>query len=201
MVALCWQELLNSTAAKIRRGFLVSYLPVVVIFLLAIVYLWIQPLVEMEYEAGIKIGQTYFLTVWLVICVLLSFVLLLRKKNRAFFISIAGMTVSSILLFLVMIIPSVNPYRSTRELAQKYDQLVPANEKLVFHRRINESALFYTHRQAQVLKTGEQLQDYLASDQRVYAITTRKRLARLSFRPYVVERQGDKLVISNKKSA
>ena len=54
--------------------------------------------------------------------------------------------------------------------------------------------------EAQVLKTDEQLKDYLASDQRVYAITTRKRLARLSFRPYVGERQGDKLLISNKKS-
>jgi len=70
----------------------------------------------------------------------------------------------------------------------------------VFYRGIRESALFYTHRRAQSLKTAEQLKDYLASDQRVYAITTRKRLARLPFRPYVVERQGDKLLISNKKS-
>jgi len=44
------------------------------------------------------------------------------------------------------------------------------------------------------------LKDYLASDQRVYAIATGKRLARLSLRSYVVDRQGDKLLISNKKS-
>jgi len=43
----------------------------------------------------------------------------------------------------------------------------------VFYRGIRESALFYTHRRAQSLKTAEQLKDYLASDQRVYAITTR----------------------------
>jgi hypothetical protein len=45
-----------------------------------------------------------------------------------------------------------------------------------------------------------QLKDYLASSQSVYAITTRKRLARLPFRPYVVARQGDKFIISNKRS-
>jgi len=200
LVALCWQELLNSPTAKIRNGFLYSFLPVVVIFLAAIIYLWVYPLVEMEYSAGITLGQIYFLAIWLVICIVLAFLFLLRKKNHAFFISIAGMTVSAILLFLLMIVPSVNPYRSTKQLSQKYDQLIPANEKLVFYRRIRESALFYSHRRAQVLKTAEQLKDYLASDQRVYAITTRKRLARLSFGPYVVERQGDKLLISNKKS-
>jgi 4-amino-4-deoxy-L-arabinose transferase-like glycosyltransferase len=200
LVALCWQELLNFPTAKIRNGFLVSFLPVVLLFLAAMIYLWVHPLVEMEYEAGIKLGQIYFLAIWLLTCVVLAFLFLLRKKNHAFFISIAGMTVSAMLLFVLLIVPSVNPYRSTKQLSQKYDQLIPANEKLVFYRRIRESALFYSHRQAQVLKTDEQLKDYLASDQRVYAITTRKRLARLSFRPYVVERQGDKLLISNKKS-
>jgi 4-amino-4-deoxy-L-arabinose transferase-like glycosyltransferase len=200
LVALCWQELLNSPTMKIRKGFLYSFLPVVVIFLAVVIYLWFHPLVEMEYKAGIKLGQIYFPAIWLVICIVSAFLFLLGEKNQAFFISIAGMTVSAILLFLLIIVPSVNPYRSTKQLSKKYDQLIPANEKLVFYRRIRESALFYTHRQAQVLETAEQLKDYLASDQRVYAITTRKRLARLSFRPYVVERQGDKLLISNKKS-
>jgi len=200
LVALCWQELLNSTTAKIHKGFLFSFLPVVVIFLAAYIYLWLHPLVEMEYEAGITLGQIYFLAAWLVICLVLAFLLLLRKKNHAFFTSIAGMTVSAILLFLLMIVPSVNPYRSTKQLSQKYDQLVPANENLVFYSGIRESALFYTNRRGQALKTAEQLKDYLASDRRVYAITTRKRLARLPFRPYVVARQGDKLLISNKKS-
>jgi hypothetical protein len=70
----------------------------------------------------------------------------------------------------------------------------------VFYRGIKESSLFYTLRRGQSLKTAEQLKDYLVSDQRVHAITPRKRLARLPFKPYVVERQGDKLLISNKKS-
>ena len=200
LVALCWQELMKASTAKIHQGFLISFFPVVVIFLAANIYLWVYPLVEMEYEAGIKLGQIYFFAIWLVIWLVLALLLLLRKKNHAFFISIVGMTVSGMLLFLLMIVPSVNPYRSTKLLSQKYDQLLPAEEKMVFYRRIKDSALFYSNRRAQELKTAEQLKDYLASDQQVYAIATRKRLARLSFKPYVVERQGDKLLISNKKS-
>jgi len=109
LVALCWQELLNFPTAKIRKGFLYSFLPVVVIFLAAVIYMWVHPLVEMEYEVGIKLGQIYFSAIWLMICIVLAFLFLLGEKNHAFFISIAGMTVSAILLFLLMIVPSVNP--------------------------------------------------------------------------------------------
>jgi len=87
----------------------------------------------------------------------------------------AAMTISAILLFLIMIAPSVDPYRGTKQLSQRYNQLIPANEKPVFYRRIRVSALFYSLHRAQVLKTDEQLKNYLASDQRVYAITTIKK--------------------------
>jgi 4-amino-4-deoxy-L-arabinose transferase-like glycosyltransferase len=200
LVALCWHELLSRPAGKIRNGFLYSFLPVVLIFLAAMIYLWIHPPVEIEYEAGIKLRQIYFLTIWLVVGNVLALILLWMKKHRVFFISIVSMTVSAILLFLLVIVPSVNPYRSTKELSQKYDELIPNNEKLAFYRRIKDSALFYSDRQALVLKTAKQLKDYLASGQRVYAITTRKRYADLPFKPYIVKRQGNKLLISNRNS-
>jgi 4-amino-4-deoxy-L-arabinose transferase-like glycosyltransferase len=199
LVILCWQDLLNFPTARIRNGFVYSFLPVVLIFLAAVVYIWVYPLVEMEYEAGIRLGQIYFLAIWLLVCIVLAFLFLLKRKNHAFFISIVGMTISAMFLFLLVIVPSVNPYRSTKVLAKKYDQLIAGNEKLAFYRRIRDSALFYTHRQARVLKTADQLKAYLATDQRVYAIITRKRFARLPFRPYIAERQGDKLLISNIK--
>ena len=198
LVALCWHELLNSQTAGIRRGFLVSFLPVVVIFLAAGIYVWAHPLVELQYETGIKLSHTYLLANLLVVCIILAFLFLLRNKNHAFFLSIVGMTVCAMLIFILLVVPSVNPYRTTRQLSQKYDRLAPANEKFVFYRRIRDSALFYSHRQARVLKTEEQLKNYLASDRQVYAITTRKRFERLSFKPFILDRQGDRLLISNK---
>ena len=110
------------------------------------------------------------------------------------------MIVSTLMVFLIVIVPHINPYRSSKQIALKFDQLTPANEELVFYSRIKESALFYTHRKARVLKGSEELKSFLASDQKVYCLITRKRLARLSLMPYVVERQGDKLLISNSKS-
>ena len=200
LVALCWHELLSQTAGKIRNGFIYSFLPVVVVFVAALIYLWIHPLVEMQFEAGIGLGQIYFVAIWLVVGNVLALIFLLINQYRVFFISIVSMTVSAILLFLLVIVPSVNPYRSTKVLAQKYDNLLPENVKFVFYRRIKDSALFYSDRQALVLKTSDQLKDYLASDQIVYALISRKRYADLPFRPRIAERYGNKFIVSNEKS-
>lgn len=198
LVALCWQELLKFPNSKIRRGFLFSFLPVVVIFSAAIIYLWVHPPAQLEYESGISLGRINFLSIWLMGCVVLAFFIFLTQKTVPFLVTIVAMIVSAMIIFLVLIVPSVNPYRSTKELAQKYDRLIPAHEKLAFYRRISPSALFYTDRKARVLQTEEELKDYLSADQRVYCIISRKRLARLPFMPYVVERHGDKLLISNR---
>ncbi len=199
LVALCWQELLNCPQAKIRRGFLYSFLPVVVIFLAGIIYLGLHPPTQLEYEAGINMRQINFAAIWLLGSVVLAFFFFLIKKDIVFLVTIIAMIVSTKIIFLVLIVPSVNPYRSTKELAQKYDQLIPEHEKLAFYSRIRASALFYTDRKARVLETAEQLKNYLAADHRVYCIITRNKLATLPFRPYVVERQGDNLLISNRK--
>ena len=132
-------------------------LPVVIIFVAALIYLWVQPLTELKTEAGIGLGQVYFLTIWLAVGSSLAFVFLWQKKIQVYFISVLGMAVSAVLIFILAIVPSVNPYRSTKMLAQKYDVLVPENEKLVFYRRIKVSALFYSPRKALVLKTADQL--------------------------------------------
>jgi 4-amino-4-deoxy-L-arabinose transferase-like glycosyltransferase len=200
LVAVLWHEFLNASSPQIRKGFMLSLLPVVLVFVAALIYLWVYPLVEVEYESGVKLGQINSLAVWLVFCMVLSFIFLLIKKTKALFTSLVAMVVSTILIFLILIVPSINPYRSTKQLAGKLDRLIPADEDLVFYRRIKESALFYTHRKARVLMNPEELKDYLASDKKVYCIITRKKLARMPLMPYVVERHGDKLLISNNKS-
>ena len=139
----------------------------VLVFVAALIYLWVYPLVEVEYESGVKLGQINSLAVWLVFCMVLSFIFLLIKKTKALFSSLVAMVVSTILIFLILIVPSINPYRSTKQLAGKLDRLIPADEDLVFYRRIKESALFYTHRKARVLMNPEELKDYLASDKKV----------------------------------
>jgi 4-amino-4-deoxy-L-arabinose transferase-like glycosyltransferase len=200
LVALLWQEMLDASSPQIRKGFILSLLPVVLVFLAALIYLQVYPPVEVEYESGVKLDQINFMVAWFVFCMVTSFTFLLIRRTKALFTSLAAMIMSALLIFLILIVPSINPYRSTKQLAEKLDRLIAEREDLVFYSRIKESALFYTHRKARVLERPDELKDYLASDKKVYCIITRKKLARLSLMPYVVARQGDKLLISNSKS-
>lgn len=194
-------ELINGATVNIHKGFLISFLPVVAVLTAAMVYMWINPPVEIESEAGIPLSRVNLLVLLLVAAAVLSLALLLGKKYSAFFASTAGMMIIVLLFFLFRIAPMVNPYRSTKELARTYDRLIPPDERLVFYRRIKDSALFYTHRKASVLADPEQLKAYLTADKRVYCIISRKRLAEQKLMPYVVECQGDSLLISNKKQS
>jgi len=108
------------------------------------------------------------------------------------------MVVTTLHVFMLVIVPSVNPYRSTKELALQYDRLLAPGEKFTFCGRIKETALFYTGRRAQVVKKTDQMQNYLDSDKREYCIITRSRYSELTKPVYVVAQQGDKLLVSNK---
>jgi 4-amino-4-deoxy-L-arabinose transferase-like glycosyltransferase len=198
LTALLWHELLKAPTPGIRRGFLVSFLPVVMIFMAALIYLWARPLVEVEHESGVTVGQMNLVATWLVGFIVVAGVFLIGKKNPAFFSAIVAMVVTTLHVFMLVIVPSVNPYRSTRELALQYDRLIPPGDKFTFYRRIKESALFYTGRRADVLKKPHQLQDYLDSDKPVFCIITRQRYSEVKIPAYVVAQQGDKLLISNK---
>ena len=197
---ILWHELLKKSSGKIRKEFMLSFLPVAILSLAAMIYLWFYPQTQIEYESGITPAQINFLTIWTVVGIISAFLFFVLKRDLLFFSAIIVTMVSILIVFLLIIVPSVNPYRSSREFARLYDQLIPPDEKLAFYRRIKESALFYTNRKAIVLKTPNALSKYLDSPQRVFCVITRKRLAHLESMPYVVEQQGDKILISNRKS-
>ena len=199
LTAFVWQELLQAATAQVRRGFLYSFLPVVIVFIGALIYLWLRPLAEVEYESGITARQMNIVALWLVGSMAVTGALLVKGKNRAAMAALVVMVVTSLHLFLLVIVPSVNPYRGTRELALRYDRMIPSGDKFTFYRRIRESALFYTGRRANVLKNPGQLQNYLQSDQRVYCIITRYRYAELKLQAPVVAREGNMMLITNRR--
>ncbi|UCD81310.1 MAG: glycosyltransferase family 39 protein [Desulfobacterales bacterium] len=198
LTAFLWHELLKAATPEVRRGIVYSLLPVVITFIAALIYLWARPLVGVEYETGITSSQMNLVALWLVGSIVVAGVFLLIKKDRAAFVAITVTVVTSLHFFLLVIVPSINPYRSTRELALRYDHLIPGDEEFTFYSRIKESALFYTGRRARVLENPAQLHDYLNSDKRVFCIITRKRYSELKTPVNVVAQQGDKFLISNK---
>jgi hypothetical protein len=130
--------------------------------------------------------------------------LLLHKNSKVSFCILAGMVMVVIYVIILMIIPSVDPYRSTKGFAQKLDRLVDPGEKLVFYRRMRESALFYTDRKAILLTTPQQLINCLDSSKRVYCVINRsyfKEIKELESRAHVIDREGHKLMISNQEES
>jgi 4-amino-4-deoxy-L-arabinose transferase-like glycosyltransferase len=200
LTALLWRRLLDTAAPDIRRAFLYAFLPVAIIFLGALIYLWASPLAEVEYETGISPMRMNLAALWMVGFILGAGILSAAKKDKAAFIVLTAMIVTSLHVFLLVIVPRVNPYRTTRELALSYDRMIPPHEKFTFYKRIKESALFYTGRRARVLKNSDQLHAYLDSKQRVFCLITRGRFEEIKTPVYVVAGEGNKLLISNRSN-
>ncbi|MEJ2170503.1 MAG: glycosyltransferase family 39 protein, partial [Desulfobacterales bacterium] len=192
----------NTPQASIRKGSIISFLPVGIIFVAAAGCIWVNPPAEIEYESGLNLNYLKHSVVWLAVCAVLAFVFLLKQKDKACFTTIAAMIATTLLLFLLVFAPAVNPFRSTKQLAAEYDRLAPEDERFVFYGRILESALFYHDRKAIVLDTPEELQQYLNSNNRVYCILTTKdmrRIADLRQSFDVVGQQANKFLITNKR--
>jgi hypothetical protein len=129
-----------------------------------------------------------------------AFFLLLKRRYRSSFSALAGVAVSSILIFILLIVPHINPYRSTKGLAKQMDALLPPGEKMVFYYDLRDSALFYTNRKALVLLTPEQLRNYFASDKKAYCVLDRnyfERFEDLKQTAFILGKEGRKLLISN----
>ena len=203
LVGVLWHDLLNSSTRQLRKGFIFSFLPLVIIFPLALVYIWLYPPVQLYSDSGIDLTRLYYFSFWIVVCITVSFSMLLMKKEKKFFAAIAGMIVSAFVLFLLFMVPLINPYRSTQKLAYKFDQMQPPKENLVFFRKEWESALFYSNRSVLVLDTPQQLKEYLTSKKNVYCILETDDLERVEdIKQFfdIVDQVGKKLLITNKKA-
>ncbi|MBW2056592.1 MAG: glycosyltransferase family 39 protein [Deltaproteobacteria bacterium] len=202
LVGMLWQELLETPTPALHRGVLLSFLPLVGILLGAVFYFQIHPFGELQSGFGVDLDRLNALLLLLLGGAGAALFLLFTRSYRAFFGTSAGLMALAFLFIVVAILPSVNPYRSTRGLAQELDRLVPPGEKLVFFEKLKDSALFYTDRKALVLDTPQQLMDYLASPKRVFCIIEKEsldELEKLGQMPYVIDQEGDKLIISNRK--
>jgi len=204
LVGLLWRDLLETPTLELRKGFLYPLGFCLGVSLLALPYIQVNPPIRYEYEYGVTMSHVNILCILAVAGFALSFFLLLHKNSKASFCALAGMVMVVIYVIILMIIPSVDPYRSTKGFAQKLDRLVDPGEKLVFYRRMRESALFYTDRKAILLTTPQQLINCLDSSKRVYCVINRsyfKEIKELESRAHVIDREGHKLMISNQEES
>jgi 4-amino-4-deoxy-L-arabinose transferase-like glycosyltransferase len=195
-------EILINPSGDLDKGLIYSYLPLVIILPLALIYIILFPPPDLMAETGIELKWVYFPAGWLVVCYFISLGLAVRKKYRAFIGSVVGTVMTILIFFLVFLVPSIEPYRSSKYLAQKIDKLMDPAENLVFYLKARETFLFYTHRRATELKTLSQLNKYMASDKQVFCIFKMddwQDAEKLHEKMYIVALEGNKLIASNRK--
>jgi hypothetical protein len=193
-------DLLNDSSSGLDKGVFYSYLPLVIILPLALIYILLFPPVNLKTDLGIDLKWVYFLCGWFVACCFLTMGLLVKKKYRAFLGSIVGSVITAFLFTLIVLIPPIEPFRSGKELALKIDKLIKPAEDLVFYLKERDTFLFYTDRMAALLKTPRELVDYMASDKQVFCIFKLddwEDVETLHDTMYVVAQKGNKLIVSN----
>jgi 4-amino-4-deoxy-L-arabinose transferase-like glycosyltransferase len=202
LVGDLWHALLKAPTTGLRRGFVCSLLPLLIIFLVGLITIWINPLTRLEYKYGIDLIRINALVFLMSACIVVAFFLLLRRHYAGSFSTLAGMVVAAIVYFMVLVVPAINPYRSTKGLAATLDAMLPPGEDMVFFVDLRDSALFYTNRLAVVLLEPERLMERMSSDKQALCVIDRKHfehLEDLQKMVYVIETEGSKLLISNKR--
>lgn len=202
LVGALFAEVVKSPSVRLHRGILFSFLPVVAALPIALIYIGLFPPHSVPRTTGISLTQIHVLVSGIGVWILVAFALLIRKRHRAFFSSIVMLMLVAITVLTTYLIPLANPYRSTKILSEKIDRMMPPGDDLVFYRREKESALFYTRRNAKIIKRPKQLRAYLASAHEVYFITEDKYLDNIQHlipQMHEIAREGNNMIFSNKK--
>lgn len=104
-------------------------------------------------------------------------------------------------LVMISIATDAEPYNSAVHIGIEYDRLLPSEDKMVFSPRMHDSALFYTHREAVVLDSGEELEAYLAADEQVFVLLSQDSRTDSDVfdgNYHVVYQVGNKAIVSNR---
>lgn len=161
LVGVLWNDLFYAPTPGLRRGLLYSFLPIVIFLGIACTVL--TPPAELETKYGLDVRLINSLAFGMLGAMILALVLFLKRWYRTFFAINVGLMVCILLVFIVLVVPAINPHRSSRALAQKIDVLLSPGERLVFFRAMRDSALFYTNRRATILRNDDALKAHLRS--------------------------------------
>jgi 4-amino-4-deoxy-L-arabinose transferase-like glycosyltransferase len=202
LIGLLWDDLLKNPTPKLLRGFFYSFSLLLGTFAIGMIYIYFNPPENFEPDYGLDLLRFKYDGLVFLGMLAFPFGLFLKRYVRASFLTLAGAIVSAIFFFLLVVVPQMNPYRSTKGFALKLDRMLAPGEKLVFGRVMRDSALFYTNRKAVLLTTRKELTGFLGSSERVYCVIRRSLVesdARLRDIAHIIDQEGHKVIISNQK--
>jgi len=197
-----WHEFLDQGDGKARIGILVGTGVVFVLLGLFTGYVIVEkPWAYVSFRAGV-VWKDIEMAMWLISALFgLAFLLTWLRKNLHLFIVFS--VISPILLFYILfaVVPDVNAYKGSKQIAVELDRLLPPGEKFRFYGQLLDSAVFYAQRDAVVLRNKWELNEYLADENRVYVLVrSRARTEEDAFKGdyHVLKVIGNKAIVSNK---
>jgi 4-amino-4-deoxy-L-arabinose transferase-like glycosyltransferase len=202
LVGLLWRDLIEDRAPGLQRGVLYSFFVLVGVFAAAMIYLFLNPPQKFEPDYGLNLSEFKYEGLVFLAALAVPVGLWIRGKRKASFMALTAAIVCAFLFALMVVVPMLNPYRSTKRFALKLDRMLPPGEKLVFGRVLRDSTLFYTNRRAVLLTTRKELINFLGSDERVYCVIRRSLIEqdeRLRQIAHIIDREGHKVIISNRR--
>lgn len=197
-----WKDLMEAPSPGLQKWVFYSFAVLVGAAVIALGYAGLHPPsgLKADYDLDVLRFKWYGLAVAVGLAV--SFWFLLKRKWKAFFLSWVGVFVSLVLFTFLTVMPLVNPYRSTKGLAQKMNRMLYPGETFVSFLDLKESSLFYTDHQALLIRSPQELRNLMGQEKRVFCIMRKIHLLRdeqLQQMASIIDEEGDKVLISNGK--
>ena len=172
LIGFFWQELAATPNSNYHKAILLSFVPAVAIFSVTLIYLIIFPPLDLEIKFGYNPAHLKYAALLSTGISILALLFLLNRKYPLFLFFTATLMVAVTVFAFQFVIPAISPFRSTKNLAIKLDDMLEPAENLLFYGREKPSALFYTNRKGTRLDRQE-LRNLMASSKTVYCIISR----------------------------
>jgi 4-amino-4-deoxy-L-arabinose transferase-like glycosyltransferase len=202
LVAILWRDFIETPSLGLRKGFIYSFLPLILPLVVGLVYLLVNPPTMVEEKYGVDLMKMTLLGFIIMATQAFAFIALLKRHYRVSFGFTSGLMIAASLVFTVWVAPLINPFKSTIRLAQKYDTLAAPGGKMVFFGRIKDSALFYSDRKAVRIVDNGKLIEYLRSNPKALVIMHKRDLERVELLKrisYVIDSEGNHLLVAPRK--
>jgi 4-amino-4-deoxy-L-arabinose transferase-like glycosyltransferase len=198
-------ELWRGTTVSLQRAFLAPMLLLCGLLLCALAVALVAPVERFSLRVGLDAMQVWSSLALLLLGFGSACLWVARRSYAGFTAAMLSTMAAALVVFVLWLAPSIEPYRSSRSLAGKLDRLLAPGEPIPFYRRVvgvGDSALFYTGRRGLIVAPPD-LKDFLASDDPAYCVISQKHFARLGEQGeqlQVIHREGNRLILSNRSA-
>jgi 4-amino-4-deoxy-L-arabinose transferase-like glycosyltransferase len=193
------QQFLDEPVSSPRSGVMTGLVSGIVILAIFVLYAVASGLLgRVELEEHIAPGRLTALIAIVMLLLVAGLVGTWWMKKRLAVAALASVTPAVVFFLVLFAVPDVTPYRSSRDIGLAYADRLAPGEKMVFYGHMLDSALFYSEREAIMLRRPDELEQYLAGDKPVLVALRRRSMPNVHSEVDVIDSVGDRLLIRSR---